>query len=488
MKNYSTDGSSDTYFDSKPFPKTLLILFKSLIRSRIEYGGFLISPCSKDTFAKLERIQNKALRSIMGYRKSTPINVILSESKVPYLDFRFKFLGYKYVLKCMSYENKLIIDNLESLRDLDENFLYANNYDKSLIVKCYDDVWFYKDSIICSNVNFKFHGSYVFSLFKPDIDFKSGKEIRSSAAPNLEFKRLFGTNSTIHVFTDGSKMFENDVSYTGFAVWCENNLLNFSYKISDHASIFTAECMAILCAVKRVIECNLTNVIIFSDSESVLKALYNVSSGKSCPIINDLRQKLAVACESNISIKLVWTPAHIGVAGNEKADENAKIAAKNGDLLDEPIPVSDLFFYFKRKCIEENNVKLISIGQEKGSFYFNNFYSDSKKPWFQDFDIPRRAICSINRVRCNHSSLNSSLYRQKIVADNRCKCGEDIDTIEHVFWNCNLYVLERSKMLNEIRKVVRFEPYSIISFISSLKNDSILSAIVNFIMSIDLKI
>lgn len=51
-------------------PKTLLTLFKSLVRSKIEYGSFLISPCKPYLFYELEKIQLKCLRLIMGYRTS----------------------------------------------------------------------------------------------------------------------------------------------------------------------------------------------------------------------------------------------------------------------------------------------------------------------------------------------------------------------------------------------------------------------------------
>ena len=164
-------------------------------------------------------------------------------------------------------------------------------------------------------------------------------------------------------------------------------------------------------------------------------------SSRAC--IYEIRQKLAFANKKGINVKIVWVPAHKGIQGNKKADVNAKIAAKEGKLLNVPIPVSDLFANIKKDCKEENSRKLIEISKEKGTFYFANFYSYFGLPWFFNVDLSRKAIVSINRIRSNHTSLNCSLFRQKIVQTETCPCGEDIDSIDHIIWSCNLYTKER---------------------------------------------
>ena len=58
----------------------------------------------------------------------------------------------------------------------------------------------------------------------------------------------------------------------------------------------------------------------------------------------------------------------------------------------------------------------------------------------------------INRIRCGHTSLNSSLLKHKIVESDMCKCGDSVDNVEHIFWDCKLYDKERKTMLKDIRK------------------------------------
>ncbi|XP_076658781.1 uncharacterized protein LOC143362464 [Halictus rubicundus] len=61
-------------------PETLITLYKSFIRSTIDYGSFIYFPSQKYLTAKLESIQNTAIRLALGYRKTTPLNILIGES------------------------------------------------------------------------------------------------------------------------------------------------------------------------------------------------------------------------------------------------------------------------------------------------------------------------------------------------------------------------------------------------------------------------
>lgn len=52
-------------------PSTLLILYKSYIRSLMDYGIFIYTQKNSKNLEKIEKIQNVALRICMGYRQST---------------------------------------------------------------------------------------------------------------------------------------------------------------------------------------------------------------------------------------------------------------------------------------------------------------------------------------------------------------------------------------------------------------------------------
>jgi ribonuclease HI len=98
-----------------------------------------------------------------------------------------------------------------------------------------------------------------------------------------------------------------------------------------------------LAMVKRVVQAGASRweeraaraIHIFSDSQAGLKTLINprIVSGqvflKACP-------ELERWCrETGFHVVFHWMPAHVGIDGNEKADELAKAAAVRGPMPEE---------------------------------------------------------------------------------------------------------------------------------------------------------
>ena len=127
--------------------------------------------------------------------------------------------------------------------------------------------------------------------------------------------------NSIMVFTDGSK---SDAG-VGYGVIFPD--FNRSGRLLDQSSIFTAEAYAILVAVKEISSQQRGNYVIFTDSQSILQALENFNS--THPIVIEILEwsYLVEAHGSNISF--CWSPGHIGIVGNEKADALAKTASES---------------------------------------------------------------------------------------------------------------------------------------------------------------
>lgn len=78
---------------------TALQIYKSYIRSVMNYGLFVYFPKDWRGKEKIEKLQYKGIRIALGYRNSTTTNVMLSEAKVMRMEERAGLLARNFWTK-----------------------------------------------------------------------------------------------------------------------------------------------------------------------------------------------------------------------------------------------------------------------------------------------------------------------------------------------------------------------------------------------------
>ena len=106
-------------------PSTLISLYKSFVRSVIDYGCFVTFPKTIKYSNALEKIQLSCLRQAMGYRNSTPTNVILAESKLQSISECTKFLCRCFLTKVLSNSSLYVYNTIHF------NYHYVKNSKKT---------------------------------------------------------------------------------------------------------------------------------------------------------------------------------------------------------------------------------------------------------------------------------------------------------------------------------------------------------------------
>ncbi|CAD6223248.1 GSCOCG00011735001-RA-CDS [Cotesia congregata] len=96
----------------------LLNIYKSLIRSQLEYGCHIFNTSNHTQMDKLNKIQNAGMRFAIGARISTPINSLTAETGLTPIKLRFDELTNRYILKAFSLENSTITQELDKLSDI----------------------------------------------------------------------------------------------------------------------------------------------------------------------------------------------------------------------------------------------------------------------------------------------------------------------------------------------------------------------------------
>ncbi|PNF30200.1 hypothetical protein B7P43_G08428 [Cryptotermes secundus] len=429
-------------------PVILIRLYKALIRSRMEYGAFLFHKLKKKQAQKLEKIQYRAIRGALGYRSSTPTNVMLAEAKEVPIFSRFKQLGKNYVSRCYTSTNHPMIQLLEELSALHDNPGRGEN-ELPVISKCYKEVSPLGHLIQSGNCPKAYDYTYESLFYEARVSFDEGRQIKETEDHNKEFYKIFQERirTSKSFATDGSKMV--DKPFVGLALIDINDGRRMKFRISKIASIFTAEAFAIA-ETLEIIEKTESgqNFTIFSDSASVLQSIGNPTKiSNASHIIHMLKDKTERLESRGKKIQFYWIPGHCGVEINERVDSQAKLAIKEGRDSQLLLPVADLKTEWKMKGKEELHSFCQNTKQERGERYFERYYRKGSTPWFSQIKMNRRAFVSINRMRAGHTSLKGSLNRFNIVPTAECECGDGLQTEEHIFWDCKQCDDQRAIMM-----------------------------------------
>ena len=98
----------------------------------VDYSSFVYFSNRKDTENKLEIIQNSALKISLGYRRSTPNNLTIADSKLINIKDRSEYLCNCYLAKIWVNKNCLTYKNVQRFRNICKNIrkrstVYSDN-------------------------------------------------------------------------------------------------------------------------------------------------------------------------------------------------------------------------------------------------------------------------------------------------------------------------------------------------------------------------
>ena len=103
--------------------KKNLSLYKTLIRSRLEYGHIALLSAAKCHINSLEILQNKCLRVVLNRHKRTPIEELLAEAKIMSIEERLKVLAKGWFVKAQQNPSHPLVLN-------QQNYIYDENIDR----------------------------------------------------------------------------------------------------------------------------------------------------------------------------------------------------------------------------------------------------------------------------------------------------------------------------------------------------------------------
>ena len=443
---------------------TLLHLYRSLVRSKLDYGSIVYGSARKSYLQILDTVHHQGLRLALGAFRTSPVTSLYVEADEPSLTLRREKLSLQYATRLAANQSNPAFKvtfspqfsemyeckptairpfGLRVLPLLDSTNINPNNIEKHFVTEI--PSWCMK---------------------KPDILFDLHTS-KKSASDSLIMKQNFHILQSRyteyqHIYTDGSK----DGEKVGCAFLYGNHFS--SLRIPDGSSVFTAEAKAIDLALDFIDSCFLHDkFLIFSDSLSVLKAL-NHTSSKNSQIQKLLEKHHKIA--NTKEILFCWLPSHVGIIGNEIADRKAK------DSLHLNMSTFEIPFNSFKPLI---NKYILSEWQKSwDTATFNKLYAIKPVVGNNSSAIRnvRREDVVITRLRIGHTRFTHSYILNREEQPFCIACNQHI-TVKHILTDCIDFLQDRNKyfQVRDLRQL--FQDVPVDNILSFLKDTNLFNKI-----------
>lgn len=429
---------SGVWWGAHPF--SLKLVYNALIRSVLDYGTFLLEPCSTAGMNRLDVVQAKALRIITGAMKSSPINALQVECADPPLKLRRQFLADRFFYRIFQFSKHPLVIKTHQLSDCINSSPYWTHKPLPHLVISFRTHTIITTPTLHSSIFPIFESDFKALIISPEIHLNSGI-IKGDPNSNFSFKAVVDElwPDWHHVYSDASK--HTGYQNVGVGIFHSQYKIVQKIKLPPETSVFTAECFGIFKALEYVLLMKLPKTVIFVDSMSALKALakFPFKSNNLSPVTL-MSRDLLLKCESReYSVSFAWIPSHSGIIGNEKADQLANEAIACGDTFYFKIYPQDLTALPRVRLKESWGEAWKSSSQVKGKYHFSIQPEVPIKPWFFKTKFGKRATSVLIRMRLGHVCSPAHLARFRIIDNDSCECGEEDADTNHIILSCSLY-------------------------------------------------
>ncbi|MBV2113434.1 MAG: RNAse HI domain-containing protein [Candidatus Thiodiazotropha sp. (ex Ctena orbiculata)] len=248
----------------------------------------------------------------------------------------------------------------------------------------------------------------------------------------------------VKIYTDGSK---DPTANTAGAAFVAPELDHTTkIKLNPVLSVFTTELVAIEHAITWILKSGISSSVILTDSLSTVQALQIGKSRSRPDKVEKILSLLNLASTVNFNISIEWIPAHVGIEGNEAADQAAKEAMVSGNQ-DPTRPAKSEIYHLINDAINKKWQTQWTHNNKGRMFHFGQ---PTVKTKCEVYSTNRRLDTVYTRLRLGHCGLG---YHHPGNQHGLCPHCGDTEDLDHVFFDCEAHNIYRRDLESSIFKL-----------------------------------
>ncbi len=420
--------------------KVLRSLYLAYIRPVLQYGDEVLLGATQSQTTRLDKVQNQALRKIIGVGNSAPIAAMEMEARIPPLTL---------------VRSAKAASRVEGMRRLP---------DQHVLKKTIQDMDYEHQATasprLVTQTSLVGHTAHITEALPQQREQMPTTSICPATAPPMglsvvmepslrggvdDISQLFPREDWIQVFTDGSVNIDKSTSGIGILMrFPDRQPVSISEAMGPGHSINQVEQKAILSALQGLEMADQDsplpthNVVIFTDSLSSLQAIHKAAFHLEPPsaVVEDILTQVqflqTVPPCGSLALCLQKVSAHTGLPGNEQADALAKAASSLPEQPQMPLSQADLKIILKKK-LHQHWHTLWTVSRTAPLYRHLAAHHQAKDP--AHHDLPRHQQTLIAALRFNRFPTAQRMHRIGKKPSPDCVCGEP-ETIQHMLLEC----------------------------------------------------
>lgn len=420
---------------------SLLLIYRALIRSVLEYGAIAFDSATDAQKRRLDAIQYQALRIATGAMTSTSLAALQIETGEPPLQIRRLEQQIKYAAKVTSTPGHPSASVVTTDWKVDRGRYKPGA--EPMVTKIADFV--NKCPAVCNAP--ALHTRPPWTMRQPKIDTRLADQICKKDAEvvikSAAMEKIDSYKHHLHIYTDGSKT-ERGVVAAAFRVPEIDE--GHAVRLNDDVTIYAAEMTALAMALLWLQSANTQRpAAIFSDS---LSSLQSLRSGKSRSRPNLQAALIELYDVISNDVTLVWVPGHSGLRHNDEVDLLAKAATHNSSVdFHIGYEVQDVAIMAEQYCAARWQQQWSA--DTKGR-HLHSIQPNVPKTAMHGYSS-RRKETTIARLRLGKCRLNSYMHVLQCHDSGLCATCNVPETIEHFVVEC-AYSKPRNTLLQYCNK------------------------------------